>query len=201
MNNLEKLSQEIEEKVNLRERGLGDRAKFRDPLGKTSRIARSQNRQNARKNNISSDKDVIRHDLIHFRNLLIEIDSNSHEKSRAYFEEMIGWIMSFFGGKRNILNDKEIEIHVARAHGAGGQLTNKRETSVEMVHKISRITASCEDTPNRRENEKRALVHLKIKLDAHLSHWRELKRLNPEMGRIEDLRHTLREILALPKDI
>lgn len=77
------------------------------------------------------------------------------------------------------LDEKELDISVARSGGPGGQNVNKRETAVRIVHKPTGLSAHVDGERTQGANKEKALAILKAKL---------LRRLEEERKeKIEDL--------------
>ena len=89
-------------------------------------------------------------------------------------------------------NPKEVEINFARSGGPGGQNVNRRETKVTLVHKLTLIRVSCEQTRSQGKNRQLAEEWLQQRLQDHLDDWRTYK----ETGEKIDL-ELIRELYSL----
>ncbi len=180
MDDVTKLAEAEDEKIYRKSAKKDEGEKYRDPQSKTSKTARSVNRQNARKNQVWSDEESIRRALSH----LVSI------------ELLTAWLMKSFAVKSLVFEIEDILFQFSKASGAGGQNVNKRETAVVCIHKPTLIQARCEDTPSQEENRERARASLKLKLEDHLACWLELLRLNPDLANETALAAYLNKILS-----
>lgn len=180
MDDVTKLAEAEDENIYRKSAKKDEGEKYRDPQSKTSKTARSVNRQNARKNQVWSDEELIRRSLSHFVSTKLLTD----------------WLIKSFTIKSLVFDPEDLTFHFSKASGAGGQNVNKRETSVVCIHKPTLIQTRCEDTPSQEENRERAKASLKLKLEDHLSCWFELRRLNPDLVNETALTAYLNKILT-----
>ena len=85
------------------------------------------------------------------------------------------------------LDEKELEITVARSSGPGGQNVNKRETAVRVVHTQTGISAHVDGERTQGANKEKALAIVKAKLLRRLEEERKEKisDLSVAAGKIE----------------
>ncbi|MEK7109448.1 MAG: PCRF domain-containing protein [Patescibacteria group bacterium] len=85
------------------------------------------------------------------------------------------------------IDEKELEITVARSSGPGGQNVNKRETAVRIVHLPTGLSAHVDGERTQGANKEKALAILKAKLLRRLEEERKEKisDLSVQSGKIE----------------
>lgn len=62
------------------------------------------------------------------------------------------------------LNEKELDISIARSSGPGGQNVNKRETAVRILHIQTKISVHVETERSQAQNKEKAMDMIKAKL-------------------------------------
>ncbi|MDO8492203.1 MAG: PCRF domain-containing protein [bacterium] len=109
---------------------------------------------------------------------LVRISPFNASKKRHTSFSMVEVIPKFDKVEEEKIPDDEIEVEFARSSGPGGQNVNKRETSVRVVHKPSKIAVHVETERSQAQNKEKALKLLQGKLYK----MREDERLAKEKG-------------------
>lgn len=95
---------------------------------------------------------------------LVRISPFNAKKMRHTSFSMVEVIPKFEKVEDIDINPDDLEIHLARSSGPGGQNVNKRETAVRITHKPTNIAVHVESGRSQAQNKEKALEILRGKL-------------------------------------
>ena len=141
--------------------------KYRKTKSKTSSEARSEQRENARRQRVAEAKkrvDAVVESLVR---------KKTHEEAEELMVTYVRWVNDCIRDRALYLDpENDIVFEDFKSSGPGGQNVNKVSTGIRARHVVSGIYAKSTDSRDQYENRNSARTRLIERLDEHISEWR-----------------------------